>query len=192
LVQDPSPSEDFDSAKSIVDKLGSLSRDRQERILRWVAESLGLALSGSPPAVPGLPPAILTPTSVPPGAAKDIKSFIAEKLPKSDNQFAAAVAYYYRFEAPPADRKDAIDGDLLQVAARQAGWRRPKRPTDTLNNALKAGYLDSAERGRFKLNNVGENLVAMAMPSGSAASAIRKKGKRKPGKKKKKATPKGG
>lgn len=184
LGQDPSPSEDFDTAKSVVDKLASLSRDRQERILRWVSESLGMVLSGAPPAGTAFPtqPISTAPASgtVASGTARDIKSFIAGKSPKSDNQFASAVAYYYRFDAPPAVRRDAIDGDLLQEAARQAGWHRFKRPSDTLNNALKAGYLDSAERGTFKLNNVGENLVAMAMPSGSAKATTRKRvGKQK-------------
>jgi hypothetical protein len=32
------------------------------------------------------------------------------------------------------------------------------------NNALNQGYFDRAERGEFKLNAVGENLVAMALP----------------------------
>ena len=33
---------DFDAAKAIVDQLKNMERDRQERVLRWVAESLGL------------------------------------------------------------------------------------------------------------------------------------------------------
>ena len=31
----------------------------------------------------------------------------------------------------------------------------------TLNNAKAQGYLDAAERGTFRINTVGENLVAM-------------------------------
>lgn len=181
MAQDSSPSGDFDVAKAVAEKLGSLTRDRQERILRWVSETLGLVPHGSEP-VPAAPAQIpLSSAGAPgsPGGVKDIKTFIAEKAPKSDNQFAAAVAYYYRFEAPPANRREAIDSELLQEAARQAGWHRPKRPTDTLHNARKAGYLDSAERGTFRLNNVGENLVAMAMPSGGAKTVKRKKGGKK-------------
>jgi len=196
LSQDPSPSEDFDSAKSVVDKLASISRERQERILRWVSESLGIAHTGPASVLGPLTPGaiISTPGVVTPGTAKDIKAFISEKAPKSDQQFAAAVAYYYRFEAPAASRRDAIDGGVLTEAARLAGWHRPKKPTNTLNNARKAGYLDSADRGTFTLNNVGENLVAMAMPGGNAgAKAPKTKGrKRSPAKKaSKKARSKG-
>ena len=178
MSPDPAPSDDFESAKSVVDKLSSLPKDRQERVLRWVSESLGLSTPSAASSFPPSPAPVVGPANnpaPPPGSIKDIKAFIAEKAPKSDNQFAAAVAYYYKFEASAAARRDSIDGIVLQEAARLAGWRRPKRPTDTLHNARKAGYLDSAERGFFTLNNVGENLVAMALPGGSTAS-----GKRKP------------
>jgi hypothetical protein len=181
VSQDPTPSDDFDTAKSVVDKLSALPKDRQERVLRWVSESLGLS-SPAPAATAGHPAA---PEHIPagrpapaPGSSKDIKAFVAEKAPKSDNQFAATVAYFYKFESTAAARRDAIDGSVLQEAARLAGWRRPKRPTDTLNNARKAGYLDSAERGSFTLNNVGENLVAMALPSGNTIAGKRKKSRK--------------
>jgi hypothetical protein len=184
LSEDSSPANDFDTAKGIVEKLASLSRERQERILRWVSESCGLAIAGQVPIASGPPspiiPVVQAPGTRTSGGAKDIKAFIAEKAPKSDQQFAAAVAYYYRFEAPAASRRESIDGGVLQEAARLAGWRRPKRPTDTLHNARKAGYLDSAARGTFTLNNVGENLVAMAMPAGNASGkASKAKGRKR-------------
>jgi hypothetical protein len=102
--------------------------------------------------------------------ATDIKSFIAAKSPKSDNQFAAAVAYFYRFEAPPAERRDSINGDALQEAARLAGRKRLANPRVTLNNAKAAGYLDGASPGEFTINSVGENLVAMTLPSSTDTS----------------------
>jgi len=40
-------------------------------------------------------------------------------------------------------------------------------PTSTLNNALRSGYLDKgSKRGTFRINAVGENLVAMTLPGG--------------------------
>jgi len=57
------------------------------------------------------------------------------RKPRNDVQFAAAVAYYYRFEAPPADRKEAIDKEDLQEAARKAGRERfanREQPCSTL------------------------------------------------------------
>ena len=37
---------------------------------------------------------------------------------------------------------------------------------DFPNNAKKQGYVDASERGAFKINSVGENLVAMTLPAG--------------------------
>lgn|SRR5689334_14496287 len=158
-----------------------------QRIFRWVAEKLGLPQpfgasihavapsSGAPPPTPG-PPASL-PTS---GAAasvgiKDIKAFVAEKDPKRDVHVAAVVAYYYRFEALPAERKDAINKDDLQEAMRLAGRPRFRNPLQTLSNAHIVGLLDrGAEKATFTLNSVGENLVAMTLP-GTGNTAVRPK-----------------
>jgi hypothetical protein len=35
------------------------------------------------------------------------------------------------------------------------------------------GYLDSSERGKFSINSVGENLVAMTLPGGEAENKKR-------------------
>lgn len=177
---------DFDAAKAVVDQLKGLEKDRQERVLRWVAESLKLDLGprgvvhgpgGGPVAVQ---PDVAPHPSPPPGQhrAVDIKSFVDTKKPKSDVQFAAVVAYYYRFEASPEHRREAIDSKALQDAARLAGRRRPPKPLVTLNNAKTLGYLDAPERGQFQINNVGENLVAMTLP-GSEEKKAHRKAKRK-------------
>jgi hypothetical protein len=36
------PASDFDAAKAITEQLKGMEKERQERILRWVAESLNL------------------------------------------------------------------------------------------------------------------------------------------------------
>ena len=183
--------EDFDTAKAVFEKLKDLPEDRRKTILTWIAEGLGISLakpdSPSPPAPP--PPPGTYPPPPPPGGATDIKTFIAGKAPKSDNQFAAAVAYYYRFEAPPESRKETINGDDLQEAARLAGRARLQAPRGTLNNAKAAGYLDSGTPGEFSINSVGENLVAMTLP-GTAESASNNTRRRKKAKKKSKKTAK--
>lgn len=166
--------DDFDIAKAIFDKLKDIPPERKKRILGWVSESLGVVVAPAAPApsphfptpapAPGFPP----PAPTPPGGT-DIKTFVAAKAPKSDNQFAATVAYFYRFEAPPSARKNVITGDDLQEGARLAGRTRLSDPRKTLNNAKAAGYLDSSAAGEFSINSVGENLVAMTLP-GAAAS----------------------
>ncbi len=174
---------DFDAAKAVAEQLKGMEKERQQRILRWVAESLSLDL--------GIAPATerQTAEATASGGATssheeaqlhrhprpaDIKSFVDSKRPKSDVQFATVVAYYYRFEASAENRKDSIDAEVLQEAARLAGRRRPPKPLATLNNAKTLGYLDSPERGQFRINSVGENLVAMTLP-GTEPERARKK-----------------
>ncbi len=167
----PEQTDDFDVAKAVFEQLKDLPPERQQRVLRWVAEGLGVSFAPAPPSLPAGPviaPRPGSPTSAPAaGTGADIKSFVATKSPKSDNQFAAAVAYFYRFEAPPSARRDTIDGEALQEAARLAGRKRLSNPRATLNNAKAAGYLDGASPGEFVINSVGENLVAMALPDGT-------------------------
>jgi hypothetical protein len=118
-----------------------------------------------------------------------MKTFVATKAPKSDVQFAATVAYYYRFEAPAASRRETIDGDTLQEAARLAGRSRLGNPRATLSNAKTLGYLDGNAPGEFSINSVGENLVAMTLPGtpegGGKANRIKKtrRAKKKTGRK---------
>jgi hypothetical protein len=153
-----SQTSDFDLAKKIEDTLKGVEKDRQQRILRWVTESLGLS---------AVAPQHQVETFAKPGdrgSPRDIKSFVEAKKPKNDTQFAALVAYFYQFEAPEQDRKDSISTDDLKDAARKAKWRQPPKPHATLNNAVAAGYLDRAERGAYRINAVGENLVAMTLP----------------------------
>jgi hypothetical protein len=106
----------------------------------------------------------------------DIKRFIEVKKPRNDVQYAAAVAYYYRFEAPPSEKKDAITGEDLQASTRLSGHDRFKSPLQTLNNAHNLGLLDRGqERGTFVINTVGENLVAMTLPDGTPPKKVVKK-----------------
>ena len=156
---------DFQIASEIAALLKDVENERQARILRWVSESLGLKPSVLKNEVGsgGTSGASLAPPP-PSGRMVDIKTFMDSKQPKSDNQFAAATAYYYRFEAPVEQRMDAITPDVLQNATRLSGRARIKDPGKALHNAKMLGYLDTAERGAYRINTVGENLVAMTMP----------------------------
>jgi hypothetical protein len=168
-----SPLVDFDTAKEICERLSAISADRQSRILRWVSELLGVGLGLSGPTHPAPPPAAgLAIASSRSGG--NIKTFVEEKRPKSDNQFAAVVAYYYKFEANAAESADSISAETLQNATRLASRHRIVDPGKTLRNAAAQGYLDSAGRGEFRINSVGENLVAMTLP-GAAEARVRGK-----------------
>ena len=110
---------------------------------------------------------------------------VDSKQPKSDVQFAAVVAYFYRFEASVENRHNSINATILQEAARLAGRRRPPSALKALNNAKGLGYLDSAERGQFQINSVGENLVAMPLPGSDSEKPRRKSSSKKSSKTKK-------
>ena len=95
-----------------------------------------------------------------------LRDFVEQKQPKADVHFVAVVAYYYQFEARDSERKTSITAADLQEACRLAKRNRFKDPSVPLANAFKVGYLDKAEQGNYRLNSVGENLVAMALPGG--------------------------
>lgn len=173
---------DFDAAKAIAETLKDLDKAQQARVLRWVGESLGLAASGtfshaSPraeeravesPDLPSLPvPAIGAEAGL-----TDIRSFSRSKNPSSDNQRVAIVAFFHKFLAPASDRRETINAEILRDAMRKiTGGKRLQRPGITLNNAKNQGYLDSAGRGEYKINSVGENLVTMTLGAENPAVA---------------------
>jgi hypothetical protein len=165
--------DDYEAVRAVVAALQPFDAKDQERILRWAKEKLGL------PAAPTLAPIgdveahpAAPSLSNAPNRSPDIKTFIDNKNPQTDNQFAAAVAYYYRFEAPPAQRKENITKEDLQEACRKIGRERLKHPAQTLVNAHSQGYLDrGSERGTYAVNTVGENLVAMALPETAKGEA---------------------
>jgi len=181
------PGSDFDAAKAVAEQLKGMEKERQQKVLRWVAESLSLDLGTVVPAqrhagerstgAGGASAHVDAASLHRQQRSGDIKTFVDSKKPKSDVQFAAVVAYYYQFEAPAESRKNSIDAQALQEAARLVGrWRGRRAPKllPTLNNAKTLGYLDSPERGQFCINSVGENLVAMTLPGSEPERARRK------------------
>ena len=163
--------DDLEAVRTIAAALEAFAGPEQERILRWVREKVGLPVSTTPHTDPtrqaresaALPDSDTRPV--------DLKSFVKAKDPQSDVQFAATVAYYYRFQAPEPQRKTAVTANDLQEACRLADRDRLVKPAQTLINANGQGLLDKAgERGSYAINTVGENLVAMALPN-SAPSA---------------------
>jgi hypothetical protein len=169
--------DDLEAVRAVVASLKGFEPKDQERIIRWAREKLGLAALAaavaSDKASAGRDESQHTDSSIPRKQA-DIKTFVDLKKPQTDIQFASAVAYYYRFEAPESLRKASITAADLQEACRQTGRLRFKGPSKTLGNAHQQGYLDKGgERGTYVVNTVGENLVAMALPEGAGANQLR-------------------
>jgi hypothetical protein len=168
--------DDLEAVRKLVEALSPFDAGDQERIIRWAREKLGL-----PTHVPTAPGKTEGASGSPGGAdgsdsAKDIKTFVTEKNPTSDNQFVATVAHYYRFVAPPATRKEFITADDLQEACRLTGRNRLSRPAQTLINAHTNGLLDKgANRGEYVISTVGENLVAVTLPGNGQGTEARRR-----------------
>jgi hypothetical protein len=174
------PLDDLEAVRVIITALDGFQAADQERILRWAREKIGLPSSTAmvaPVQREPRPPVPPPPGSPPPGQTRDIRTFVQSKNPRTDAQFAAAVAYYYRFEAPEPEKKEAITSADLQEATRKVDRDRLTKPAQTLINAHQQGLLDKAERGAYAINTVGENLVAMALgaASGEGTSTIRRR-----------------
>jgi hypothetical protein len=186
----PEPKDDLAAVRLITDALTGFDAKDQERIIRWAREKIGLAVAPETPPAPlpaGSPasPASLAPSST----RKDLKTFVAEKKPKNDVQFAATVAYYYRFVAPKEQRKSEITSNDLQDASRLVGHERFKHPGQTLRNAHTLGLLNKGgESGSFAINSVGENLVDVTLPGGGTGVSRTKKKKKRTKKSAKKTT----
>lgn len=188
----PDAPDDLEALRNVVAALEPFDARDRERIIRWACEKLTIAVPADANPVRAEPQAPTPPTSLPtatpvrPSVKRDLRTFIAEKTPASDTHFATAVAYYYQFDAPESERKNAITASDLTEACRLADRARLPHPGQTLRNAMRDGLLDRAERGAFKVNAVGENLVAMALPTGTprtakSAAKPRRRSAKKPG-----------
>jgi hypothetical protein len=168
--------DDLEAVRQIAATLEEFDSAARERIIRWTREKLGMT---APPVVSlaghATGSASASASLEVLRSPADIKSFIQAKNPRTDSQLAATVAYFHKFVAAESDRKDSIGTEELISACRLAERHRPTRPNQTLINAFSSGVLDKVSAGKYKLNSVGENLVAMVL-SGDGSSSRRKAG----------------
>lgn len=166
---------------SVISALQSLDDHGKSRVLDYAFKRFGIT-TPTPRAAPssggqqplgasaGVTEGEETPRVVP----RDIRSLKEEKSPGSADQMATLVAYYLAELAPAAERKDAIGADDIRKYFKQAGFPLLGRSRDALIKAKNAGYLDATpERGLYKLNPVGHNLVAHGLPKTAATRAMR-------------------
>lgn len=170
--------DDLEAVRTVVMALEGFPPDVQKRIIRWALERIGTIVTSADISLDGMQSQSSTGGVSNGNLSTDIKTFIASKTPQNDTHFAAAVAYYYKFQAPLSERRDSINSEILQDACRKVNRDRLKDAYKTLHNTHGSGFLDKAsEKGSFTLNTVGENLVAMALPN--AGVKIVKKSKKK-------------
>ena len=124
---------------------------------------LGLPETHLPTPLGQTPPP--TPESPPAPVITDIRTLNKEtKRPGNAIEMACVVAYYLKNCAPENERMNVILTKDIEKYFTQADFPLPKVPGQVLVDAKAAGYLDSAGRGKYKLNPVGHNLVAHTLP----------------------------
>ncbi len=107
----------------------------------------------------------------------DIRSFANDKNPKNDVERTALVTFYLT-ELAQEEKKSEISPEDITKYFKQAGFPIPSRPRQVLVNTKNAGYIDSTgNRGGYKLNPVGYNLVAFSLPSDGSSAKPRKRNK---------------
>lgn len=178
---------------AILSALRPLDDSARLHVLEFVIKRLGIPIGARPEITQRHAPiaeveAHPSAPEVRPTAVNDIRSFAAEKSPKKVNDKVALVAYYLAHLAPPSERRDYIVSDDISTYFIQADFPLPTAPPSmTLIHAKNAGYLNALpDRGQYKLNSVGYNLVAHKLPSRETGEARRKPAKRKAPVKKKK------
>ena len=182
--------DDVKAISMLLAVLRPLDAETRVHVLEFVLKRLGISLTAQPGAPPHKPFIsdlnLAPPTPATPAlqGSVDIRSFAAEKAPKTVNEKVALIGHYLAHFAPASERRDYLVAQDIESYFVQAGFPLPAAPASiTLANAKNAGYLNAVDRGQFKLNAVGHNLVAHKLPSGEAGGkqriAVRKRAKNK-------------
>lgn len=98
----------------------------------------------------------------------DIQALKEEKKPANAIQMAVLVAYYLKELAPEHERKESLGTADTTKYFNQARFPLPTGKSgvkDTLGNARRSGYFESAGTGQYRLTPVGHNLAAYKMPT---------------------------
>jgi hypothetical protein len=159
--------------KTIIDSLKPLDETGRSRVLEYVLKRLDMtAFQSEPTAVVaegGTGGGVFSG-----GPVKDIRSFTAEKQPRSANEMVALIAYYLSDLAPATEASQTVNVEMVRKYFKQAGFPMPRVLKSALTNAAAAGYLESVSRGEYRLNSVGHNLVVHGLPRGTASGSIGK------------------
>jgi len=173
--------------QAVLSALSPLDEETRRLILGYVQQRFGVSQVQTPSATPST--ASLTPVEAVAEQFTDIRTLKEKKRPANAVDMAVLVAYYLAEIAPDSERRETIGTDEVTRYFQQADYRSSGQPRVILHRAKNAGYLDSAERGQYKLNPVGRNLAIQGLPRvESVATRSKPAAKRR----KARATPKRG
>ena len=171
----------FDAAKAIVEALKGLDKPSQTLALRFASESLGLSAGSNTGAAGGRVRRRRCPSP----------NFVAQHTQQTSSNLRQPRRPRAINSLRPSPRT-SIDlkrpSRLEKILSTQTRLRKPlvlrvdgrlRIGAFTLTNAKNSGYLDSAGSGQYRINSVGENLVAIALPGDDSESAPKRPSKRK-------------
>jgi hypothetical protein len=155
----------------ILQALKGLDGESIQRVLDYVFGRLSIAAPRHLKSATTIAPQSVPSADSSPVRRPSIRDLKEEKQPKSSNQMAALVAYYLSEIADAPERKEAVNNADIEKYFKQAKFKLPKSLSQTLLNATAAGYFDPTDRGLYRLNAVGYNLVAHGLPRGRSTPA---------------------
>jgi hypothetical protein len=168
----------------IVQALSALPEGARATAIRAACDHLGLTLPSiaAPPRLGAEPLTFVDPSPgagvVGVGQPTDIRTLKEQKQPGNNQEMACVMAYYLQSLAPQGERKTVVSAADISKYFAQAGFPLPKAPAQVLVDAKGAGYFDAVDRGTYKLNPVGYNLVVHSLPrqQGAARGSAKPRG----------------
>ena len=163
---------ELEAISSIIALLKPLDATERSRVLEYILKRLEMdAVQAGPTAATGLSMSSGHAIGVS-SMVTDIRTFTAEKKPRSVNEMVALVAYYLSEVAPGSDSSPTVNVDLIRKYFKMAQFPLPRVPKNALTNASQAGYLENVARGEYRLNPVGYNLVVHGLPRDGSGGPI--------------------
>jgi hypothetical protein len=163
---------EIDAIKTILTTLKSLNEEARESVMNYVTQRLNLKVSDrSGSDENGDKTDKLKSITIKKDAVPHIKDLKDEKQPGSHVDRAILVASDLSELAEKGKRKEAVTAQDLDTYFKIANYPKPAAFKDVLKSAKNAGYMDSPDRGKYKLNAVGYNLAVHTLPRNKAKSS---------------------
>jgi hypothetical protein len=154
--------------KTIMELLKPLDETGRSRVLEYVLKRLDMTAFQAEPAIVAEQVSVGS-SAFSGGPVKDIRTFTAEKQPRSANEMVALIAYYLSDLAPATEASPTVNVEMIRKYFKLAAFPMPRVPKAALTNAAAAGYLENVSRGEYRLNSVGHNLVVHGLPRSGAS-----------------------
>ena len=97
----------------------------------------------------------------------DIRSLAEQKKPRTATEKIVLVGFYLSEIAKGSEKTEQFSSNQIEKYFKQAKFKLPANIFVELNRAKLAGYIENAQRGKYKLNPVGYNLIAYNLPEKS-------------------------